>query len=307
MREVDCLCGERIVFLDDQVQVKTCPNCGMPVYQYAAPSRFGQSIKVKKMRTMPSQGYWMAALLGVVMLAVVVLTALSVARSKAIAGAVAAETRADAAKIREDYYTALEAYEQALVVYKRWGHDSASIAKVEDALREIRFALSRSKTSWSAGSSGGALPISLEELARRAWANKPRLWSEQFDREYAGCWVAIYAKARREPDRAFDAPQLTVSYRLFGSMGEPVEITFDGQFLERYRIKAGSEVVVTLVLREMAFETDSPGGPPRWAIVADSVGSDLITDVDQLKDLGWDENGRIRDLVSRQASLSPAF
>ena len=96
MKEVDCLCGERIVFLDDQVQVKTCPDCGTPVYQHAAPSRFGQSIKVKKRRTMPSQGYWMAALLGVVMFAVAVLTVLSVARSKAIGGAVAAPGMASA-------------------------------------------------------------------------------------------------------------------------------------------------------------------------------------------------------------------
>ena len=90
-------------------------------------------------------------------------------------------------------------------------------------------------------------------------------------------------------------------------MGEPVEIAFDGQFLERYRIKAGSEVVVTLMLTEMTFQVDSPGGSPRWVIVADSAGSDLVTDIDQLKDLGWDENDRIRELVSRQASLSPAF
>ena len=38
MREVVCICGERVVFLDPDVKVKTCPNCGISVYQEGVPT-----------------------------------------------------------------------------------------------------------------------------------------------------------------------------------------------------------------------------------------------------------------------------
>jgi hypothetical protein len=33
-----CICGERVVFLDPDVKVKTCPNCGISVYQEGVPT-----------------------------------------------------------------------------------------------------------------------------------------------------------------------------------------------------------------------------------------------------------------------------
>ena len=141
MKEVECLCGEKVVFLDAEVQVKTCPNCGAPVYQYGVPRMFEERVRRKRSPLRSTQGLWVAGLLSVVLLAVIVVAVLSVARTQALARARLDEERADAARLRGDYSTAEEFYSRALDAYRRWGGESDAVAKVSAALEEVTAVL----------------------------------------------------------------------------------------------------------------------------------------------------------------------
>ena len=306
MKEVDCLCGERVVFLDDEVQVKTCPNCGSPVYQHGVPSRFQETVRTGRRFRMPSPGIWMAAFLSVVLITVVVIAALSVARTKSLSRASLQEKRADAARLTGDLHTTADAYRRALAVYRKWGSDRASIMKIEDALAEIEAALSQASPT-EAAAAAGALGISLEELARQAYLTGPEVWAREFKRSFAGRWVIVHGVVERREGEPYAASSLTLSYRVFSPEGRPVELTFDAPFFERYRLEPGDECLVKAVFSEMTWERSSAAEIGRWVLVSDASASALVTDLMDLGSIGWDIDERLREIVARQSSLSAVF
>ncbi len=306
MREVECLCGEKVVFLDEEVQAKTCPNCGTPVYQYGPPRIFEERIRRKRPSLRSAQGLWVAGLLSVVLLAVIVVAGLSVARTRALSRARLDEERADAARLRGDYSTAEEFYRRALDAYRRWGGESDTVAKIGAALEEVSLALSREE-SWAWGRAQGPMPISLEELARQAYLGDPAEWEDRFNTAYAGRWVLVRGAVERREASRFRPASVTLSYLILSTQGPPVEIFFDGPFFEKYGIEVGGEALVRLVLSAMRFEKGTADEAGQWVLVADGLQSTLVTDEDPLKEMGWEIDDELSALLVRQAAVSSAF
>ncbi|MCD6405117.1 MAG: hypothetical protein J7M19_04785 [Planctomycetes bacterium] len=337
MTEVDCICGERIVFLDPEVEVKTCPNCGMPVYQHGLPAQDERIYTVKSKSKLPKQAWWLAALLVAVLLAVGVVVGTSVVRTSALQKAQVEVERAQTAAQQGDYHAARGAYERALAAYRRWGAAGSATDEVEAALEEVSVLVQRSGVEHSAQGSYSAMPISLEALARQAYigpaatrlgrrlspqsasaspaagaeealaADAGGPWRQEFQRNYAGRWVVIRSKVEKREGSAFKASALTVSYRVFSPSGREVEISFDGPFFERYRVKEGTECVLRAVLSRMDYERGQTGARRHWVLVLDSTKSIFVTDVEMLKELGWEVDDELARLVSRQQSLSAAY
>lgn len=306
MREVDCLCGERIVFLDEEVQVKTCPNCGSPVHQHAFTSALRETVRSGPGLRRPATGYWMAGFLAIVLLVVVIIAALSVARTKALSRASLDEKRAEAARLTGDLYIAAEAYGRTLKAYRRWGGESESVARIESALAEIEAALARSEETGAAPSSG-MLPISLEELARQAYMNGPDRWRGDFHAGFAGRWVILQGTVVMREGAAYKTSALTVSYRVFSPEGRAVEISFNEPFFERRRLSPGEECLVKAVLAEMVWERGTSAEAGRWVLVMDGSASELVTETEDLRTIGWEVDEGLQELVKRQSSLSAAF
>jgi len=306
MKEVECLCGEVLVFLDEEIQVKTCPNCGSPVYQHGLPSVFEQRAKSGKRPLRLSQGMWMAGLLAIVLVAVVVVAALSVARTKALGQARLDEERADAARLRGEYNTAAQGYRKALEAYERWGADSDVTNKVRAALEEVTLAISR-ESERLLPHAQGPLPISLEEIARLAYLSEGKEWEGRFEQNYAGRWVLLRSFVDRSKALRFRPAALSVSYAVMSPQGLPVEVFFEGPCFERYGLEPGDECLIRMVLGGMRFETGGAGEAGRWVLVADGSASTLVTDEDVLKEIGWEPDEETSALVARQAALSSAY
>ncbi|MHC4714140.1 MAG: tetratricopeptide repeat protein [Planctomycetota bacterium] len=306
MREVECLCGEKVVFLDAEVQAKTCPNCGAPVYQYGVPRMFEERVRRRRPSPWSSQGLWVAGLLSVVLLAVIVVAALSVARTRALGRARLDEERADAARLRGDYNTAEELYRRAMDAYRRWGGESDTVAKIGAALDEVTLALKR-----EAGADGsraqGPMPISLEELARQAYLGDPREWEDRFNMGYAGRWVLVKSPVERREATRFRPAALSLSYMMLSTQGPPVAVVFDGPFFEKFGIEAGDETVVRAVLSAMRFEKGTADEAGQWVLVFDGLQSTLVTDENTLKEVGWEPDDELSALLARQAVVSSAF
>ena len=306
MKEIDCLCGERIVFLDEEVQVKTCPNCGAPVYQHGLPSAFQETIKLKRPRRRAAAGYWMAGLLGVILLVVVAVAAVSVARTKGLARASADEKRAEAARLTGDLYISAELYRRALSAYRKWGAGGEAVLRVRNALAEIEAALEEAGGE-SGASPAGMLRVSLEELARQAYTNGPDSWRGQFERDIAGRWVLLQGCVAKPEGSAYKASALTISYRVFSPEGREVEVSFDEPFFERYRMKPGDECIVKAVLRAMEWERGTSAEAGRWVLVVDGSESRLLTGVEELRTIGWQMDENLEELIARQSSLARVF
>ena len=307
MREVGCLCGERIVFLAEEVRVKTCPNCGASVHQGVVPRALQETVRYRPRLGRPAVSrYWLGGVLAIVLLAAVIITALSVARTKALARASLDERRAEAARLTGDLYIAAEAYGRALKACRKWGSGSESVARMENALAEVEAALAQSEQT-RARTSSGVLPISLEELARQAYMNGPDTWQGDFQAGFAGRWVILQGTVVMREGAAYKASALTVSYRVFSPEGRAVEISFDEPFFELRRLGPGEECLVKAVLAEMAWERGTSAEAGRWVLVMDGSASELVTDTDDLRTIGWEVDERLRELVGRQLSLSAAF
>jgi hypothetical protein len=306
VKEVECLCGETVVFLDEGVQVKTCPNCGSPVYQGGPPSVLELPSRSRKARTRFSQGMWMAGLLAVILLVVVIVAALSVARTRALGQGRLDEERADAARLRGDYNTAAQGYRSALEAYERWGADSDAVNKVRAALDEVTLAISR-ESQRQLPRAEGPVPISLEEIARLAYGSDAKDWESRFEQSYAGRWVLMRTFVAAGRALRFRPAVLSVSYMVLSPQGLPVEVFFEGPCFERYGLQVGEECVVKVVLAGMRFETGGAGEAGRWVLAADGSASSLVTDESVLTEIGWEVDEKTSALIARQASLSSAF
>ncbi len=308
MREVDCICGEKVVFLDPEVEVKTCANCGMPVYQHEAPTRLEPIVFGKKPGRMSVQAYWMAGFLVAVVMAVVVISGLSIARRKALVNAADEIERAEVAMERGDYHSAEASYDRALAQYRNWGGERELLDPIETALNDVR-ALIAERGAYASGvdQMRGAMTISLEELARQAYASKPEVWRKQFEEYFAGRWAVLACKVEERQGEPYKASGLAPAYRIFTPSGLAVEMSFDGPFFEKYRLRAGQECIVKAVLQKMYVDSSRASQAGRWVLVADSAKSSLVTDERDLEELGWQVDEDVRRILSRQESLSPAF
>jgi hypothetical protein len=295
-----------VVFLDDGVQVKTCPNCGSPVYQQGPPSVLELTAKSRKARARFSQGMWMAGLLAVILLVVVIVAAFSVARTRALGQARLDEERADAARLRGDYNTAAQGYRSALDAYQTWGADSDVISKARSALDEVTLAISR-EAQRSLPRAEGPLPISLEEIARLAYGSDAKDWESRFQDSYAGRWVLMRTFVQAGRALRFRPAALSVSYMVLSPQGLPVEIFFETPCFERYGLEAGDECIVKVVLAGMRFETGGAGEAGRWLLAADGSASSLVTDESVLTEIGWEADQETSALIARQASLLSAL
>jgi len=309
LNEVSCICGESIVFLDPEVEVKTCPNCGMKVYQYESGRSFEPpGLVLKKKRS--SQSYWMTGFLLAVALAVAIVAGLSFFRRRALVQAGEYVERAETAARRGDYHIAAQAYEQALVKYRAWGAESELVCRLESALESVsdRIEAREREAAAVAVSNEGPLGISLEELARQAYSSGRAEWQRTFARRHAGRWVILQGPVRKlAPTAPAGASDLTIPYRAFSPSGEALEIAFDGPFLERYRLEEGRRCIVKAVLSEPRLARESAAAVGRWLLMADAEESELVTDTSQLEALGWQPDEDLRNIVARQRSLSPAY
>lgn len=313
MKEVTCICGERVVFLDPEVETKTCPNCGMPVRQYALPppEEAAPEGRKPKKRRRSHIGPRTLVLLGAIALLLAVagvLVSLSVAKSSALSNAVASVKNAEAAETRGDFNTAAADYQRAIKLYKAWNASQDIIKPLETALDKMERSIADAEAiARQSVGENELLSISLEEIARQAYTGSPDAFQQAFDRDYARRIVIMQGKVEEGLGRAFKASALTISYKVFSPSGEEVELSFNGPFFERYRLKQGAECIVRGVLAQMYRDPGGPGQTGRWIIVFDGAKSSLVTDVAQLKGLGWKVDDETANLVAAQRALSPAY
>jgi hypothetical protein len=312
VKEVTCICGERVVFLDPEVETKTCPNCGMPVRQYALPPEEAAPETKKRRKRRPSRiGPKALVFAGAISLLLAVaglLVGLSVAKRSALSRAVVAVRDAEAAETRGDFNAAAANYQRAIRNYRAWSASQDIIKPLETALARVESNIAdAAAAARQTVGDDELLSISLEEIARQAYMGSPEAFQPIFEREYARRIVILQGRVEQGVGRAYKASALTISYKVFSPTGDEVELSFNGPFFERYRLKQGAECVVRGVLAQMYRDPGGPGQAGRWVIVFDGAKSSLVTDVAQLKGLGWKVDDEIGNLVASQRVLSPAY
>lgn len=309
LKDVQCICGEYVVFLDPEVEVKTCPNCGLPVRQDGEAAGSDTAVRRRFVQRRPvKKRHWLIGLVLGALIAAALVGAFKFVAASALAGAGREFERAEAAMAQKAYHTAAARYQNSLAIYKRWGALSELTDKVEAALAEAKLILAESAEMEAAEATlRGTMPISLEELARQVHYAKADQWQKAFMKNYTGRWVIIRSTVEQGRAREFKASALTVSYKVFSPSGEEVEISFDGPFFERYRLTERDDCLVRVVLSRMEFDRGGPGETGRWVLVADSSRSTLVTDRDELEETGWKVDEELEKLISRQRSLSPAY
>lgn len=310
LKEVTCICGERVVFLDPEVETKTCPNCGMPVRQFGLPpiESLPTAKKTRKSRPVGRRVLFMAGVVAVFLAVVAAIFSIQMAKRSAIAQAAIAERDAEGAEARGELNTAAAAYRRAVRAYKSWSIFPEKVGPLEAALERVEKKLADAAVlAAQLSKSDELLSISLEELARQAYAGSPEAFQPIFDHDYAGRIVVLHGRVEEGSGRAYKASALTLSYRVFSPSGDHVALAFNGPFFERYRLKQGSECLVRAVLAQMYRDAGGPGETGQWVLVLDGAKSALVTDSDQLKGLGWKLDDEISNLITLQRSLSPAY
>lgn len=308
MKEITCICGEKVVFLDPEVEVKACPNCGMQVYQHGAPVNDIVVFKKKKRRNpLGRRGVYVLAVLCLVLAAFVAALAVASVRKSALEKAADAVTTAQAAEKRGDLQYATAAYRRALDTYELWNAPDEVWKPVQAALGRVRASLAQARADGKASAQTALVAVSLEEIARQAYTSVQEGFVATFDRDYAGKNAFLRGKVEERTGVPYRDSALTISYRVFSPSGEPVEVCFDGPFFERYRLAAGKECIVQAVLTRAYLDPGGPGESGRWVVVLGGRSSSLVTDTATLKGLGWRIDDEIENLVSSQRSLSPAF
>ena len=307
VKEVTCMCGERVVFLDPEVAVKTCPNCGMSVYQEDVEART-LDLARRRSRICLSRRQLVLALFVVAAVAVTLLiVGVSAARQRAFATARQLVRQADIAAAARDYDAAVEGYSRALEIYLLWFAGDQTSDPIRNALERARRKRQAPGQPTGEPADRGMLPISLEDLAQQAYADTPANWSEAFARDYADRKAVIRAKVEERSGEPYRASALTLSYRVFTPAGEEMQISFDPPFFERYRLGSGADCIIQAFLSKMYLDKGAPGGKGRWVLVIDGARSSLVTDGSYLRGLGWKVDDEVENLLASQASLSPAF
>lgn len=308
MREIVCICGERVVFLDPDVKVKTCPNCGISVYQEGVPTialegrarRRGLTLtRQSKITVLLTVG---AAVLLAGTLGMIAGRRYEMGRAAALAG------EAEAAAGRGEYNTAIETYSQALGIYWMWFGGREAMAPVEAALANVRGKKAAEEALRSESAAGPVLlTVPLEELAQQAYSNTEEGWQKAFEKDFAGRTFAVRGKVEERTGEAYKASSLTLSYRIFDRSGDEVRMTFDPPLFERYRMKAGTDCIVSAHASRMYLDKGAPGEKGQWVLVIDGARSNLVTDAGSLRALGWKIDDEVENLVASQRELSPAY
>jgi len=309
MKEASCICGERIVFLDPEVVVKTCPNCGNSVYQHGMAAAVEDIFRPTRKRSVARRSTrFLLGVIAVVLGLASVFFSVSAVRRSAFRHAGSDVSQGDQAMQRGDYNSALAAYTRALTTYKSWFAGAAIAAPVEAALSNVRYKLAHSASLPDEGADGPALlPISLEDVARQAYDSSPEAWQQTFDAQCAGRMVVIRGNVQRRSGTAYKATALTLSYRVFSPAGKQVEISFDSPFFERYRFKEGDDCIVAAVLSKMYLDPGAPGESGHWVLVVDGAASSLVNDAGLLRGLGWNVDDEVENILASQRLLSPAY
>ncbi len=305
MKEVDCICGERMVFLNERIKYKTCVNCGTPVYQQDSPESFQKTLGMPR-RARMRRGIRLAGFIAVMLAAAAGLIAVGIVRTRTLSEAALEEGRAEAAFLAGDTTTAAEAYRRVLAAYSRWSPRSDATARVRAALRRVSYAEAK-KLGEAARLKDGMAEISLEQMAHLAYQSAPDAWQEEFAERFAGRWVIIRGIVQAGERPTHTGTAYTVSYRLFSPGGRPVEIAFDGPFFERYGLKPGDECLIRMVFTEMMWEMPRASREGRWVLWADAGKSSFITDDAELRDTGWKMDANLESLIALQSSLHAVF
>jgi len=306
VKEVTCICGERVVFLDPEVQVKTCPNCGMSVYQYGMATVAAAAAAKSRRRGLSKRVLILAGGLAAALVAVAIIALVSSSRQGAFDRAAAIAREAEAADTRGDFNTAAAAYRKALDVYGKWHAPLEVTSPIQSALRNVQ-----AKLALASGAAGaphnGLVTVSLEEIARQAYNSQPKAWEASFARDHAGRFAVISGKVEKRFGSAYKASDLTLSYRVFAPSGGYIEISLDSPFFERYRLKPGDSCIMKGVMSKMYLDKGAPGESGHWVLVIDGAKSTLVTETDLLKGLGWKVDDEIENLVASQRALAPAY
>ncbi len=305
MKEVTCICGEQIVFLDDEIKVKTCPNCGMSVYREEI--SYEPLLKKRTRSKLPRrQLVIVGAAAAGVLVALGLVTLFSSMRGRALTRADALVKSAEGAVGRGELFDAEAAYARALRTYRSWWGPPGRAASVESALDDVRLKIALAALP-DEKKEGMLLGMSPEEIARQAYNSAPEAWQETFSRLGAGRTLVLAGTVEERSGGPYAAASLTVSYHIFNSSGREVEFLFDPPFFPRYRMKSGDACIVNAVLSRMYLEAGPAGGEAHWVLVADGDKSTLLTDTSILKGLGWKVDDETENLAALQSSLSPAY
>lgn len=310
MKEITCICGERVVFLDPEVETKTCPNCGMPVRQYALPVREEHAEPARKRKThrVSRKTAYAAGGIGLFLVIVAILFGLDATRRSAISQAGASVRDAEAAEERGDLNTAAGSYRRAIGIYERWGSTPEILKPLQAALARVEQSLAKAALDGARDpKANDLLSISLEELARQAYNGAPEAFPATFGHDYAGRVAILQGRVEEGTGSAYKASALTISYKVFSPSGDPIELSFDGPFFERYRLKQGADCIIKAVLGKVYLDRGGPDQTGHWVLVFDGAKSSLVTDSDQLKGLGWKLDDETINLVGAQRALSPAY
>jgi hypothetical protein len=302
------MCGERVVFLDPEVKVKTCPNCGLSVRLEGAASDVIDELLGTEAKRSTRRRLLLTSLgVGLVLAVLAAFGIVGVRRSifvKAAAGVVEAE----AAAARNDYSAAEEGYSKALQTYRLWFASGELTGPVEAALANVRRSRDGAVRSQDAASTGPVLlGVPLEELARQAYSSTPEGWQRVFERDYAFHVVVIRAAVEEKAGEAYRASGLTMSYRIFNETGQEVRLVFDPPFFERYRLGPGADCIVSAYVSRMYPDKGAPGGEGQWVLVMDGSRSGLVTEAALLKGLGWRMDDEVESILTSQRGLSPVW
>jgi hypothetical protein len=299
-----------VVFLDPEVESKTCPNCGMPVRQYALPVREAtlEPVKKKAKRPVSRKTLWVFGAVALFLAIVAALAWINATKSAALLQAAASAREAEDAEQGGNLNTAAAGYSRAISIYQTWRSTPEIVKPLQAKLERVETSLAKAAADAARNPAANALlSISLEELARQAYAGPPETFQGTFSRDYAGRVTIVQGKVEEGEGRAYKASSLRISYKVFSPTGDAVELSFDAPFFERYRLKPGAACIVRAVLAKMYIDAGAPGQSGHWVLVFDGTKSSLVTDTDQLKGLGWKVDDEIADLIGTQRSLSPSY
>jgi hypothetical protein len=308
VKEITCLCGERIVFLDPEVRVKTCPNCGMSVYQERREGVDLILAERKRRRKLTRENVVMLLSIAAVLVVAGLATLVLSSRQRAFSRAADLARQGDIAAAARDYVTAADGYTRAMEIYDIWFAGKGVMDPVRASLERANAKKqSADQAAQVELADRGLLTLSLEELAHQAYNDTTENWQRVFERDYLDRTVVMRGRIEERSGDAYKASQLTLSYRVFSPSGGEVLVAFDPPFFERYKLKSGADCIIKARLAGMYLDRGAPGAEGRWVLVIDGTKSALVTDVTYLRGLEWRIDDEVEKLVSAQASLSPSF
>lgn len=146
------------------------------------------------------------------------------------------------------------------------------------------------------------LPISLEELARRAYAApSPHRWQQTFEAEHRGRTVIFVTSLPARPSGPGLAG-MAIGYHVQDAEGHAVGLDFTGCDLFADPVwREGSRVAFAATLERMQHD---PSVTPGWTLAFDPDGYLLIRDERLLETAGFEVDDEVRAVIAEQRAAA---